>query len=159
MNRTLREVNLTNYILAPLPALLFLSFLFCLIVLFFVFRDRVSLCSPGCPGTHSVDQAGLELRNPPASASQVLGLKACASTPTLLFLNLPRYEEPQQHAPTTMKLPVLHPPCMMDYAPLCCYCDKTLNKSNLGKERIYLASTSRLQSITEGSSSGSSSRN
>jgi hypothetical protein len=28
----------------------------------FVFQDRVSLCSPGCPGTHSVDQAGLELR-------------------------------------------------------------------------------------------------
>ncbi|GAB1298665.1 Protein RFT1 homolog [Apodemus speciosus] len=24
--------------------------------------DRVSLCSPGCPGTHSVDQAGLELQ-------------------------------------------------------------------------------------------------
>ncbi len=24
---------------------------------------RVSLCSPGCPGTHSVDQAGLELRD------------------------------------------------------------------------------------------------
>jgi hypothetical protein len=23
-----------------------------------VFQDRVSLCSPGCPGTHSVDQAG-----------------------------------------------------------------------------------------------------
>jgi hypothetical protein len=46
----------------------------------FVFRDRVSLYSPGCPGTHSVDQAGLELRNPPAFASQVLGLKACAST-------------------------------------------------------------------------------
>jgi hypothetical protein len=22
---------------------------------FFSFRDRVSLCSPGCPGTHSVD--------------------------------------------------------------------------------------------------------
>ncbi|EDL03845.1 mCG147086 [Mus musculus] len=43
---------------------------------FLVFRDRVSLCSPGCPGTHSVDQAGLELRNPPASASRVLGLKA-----------------------------------------------------------------------------------
>jgi hypothetical protein len=34
-----------------------------------VFRDRVSLYSPGCPGTHFVDQAGLELRNPPASAS------------------------------------------------------------------------------------------
>jgi hypothetical protein len=42
---------------------------------FLVFRDRVSLCNPGCPGTHSVDQARLELRNLPASASQVLGLK------------------------------------------------------------------------------------
>jgi hypothetical protein len=50
------------------------------------FRDRVSLCSLGCPGTHSVDQAGLELRNLPASASQVLGLKACATTAQLRFL-------------------------------------------------------------------------
>jgi hypothetical protein len=52
------------------------------------FRDRVSLCSPGCPGTHFVDQAGHELRNPPASASRVLGLKACATTawlPILIF--------------------------------------------------------------------------
>jgi hypothetical protein len=48
---------------------------------FLVFRDRVSLCSPGCPGTHFLDQAGLELRNPPASASRVLGLKACATMP------------------------------------------------------------------------------
>jgi hypothetical protein len=56
-------------------------FLFCFLFFFVFFRDRVSLCSPGCcPGTHSVDQAGLELRNPPASASQVLGLKACATT-------------------------------------------------------------------------------
>ncbi|GAB1299121.1 N-alpha-acetyltransferase 16, NatA auxiliary subunit [Apodemus speciosus] len=39
------------------------------------FFETVSLCSPGCPGTHSVDQAGLELRNLPASASQVLGLQ------------------------------------------------------------------------------------
>jgi hypothetical protein len=52
-------------------------------VLFCFFRDRVSLCSPGCPGTHSVDQAGLELRNPPVSASQVLGLKVCATTARL----------------------------------------------------------------------------
>jgi hypothetical protein len=46
----------------------------------------VSLYSPGCPGTHFVDQAGLELRNPPASASQVLGLKACATTPGSEYL-------------------------------------------------------------------------
>jgi hypothetical protein len=50
---------------------------------FLVFWERVSLYSPGCPGTHSVDQAGLELRNLPASASQVLGLKACATTARL----------------------------------------------------------------------------
>jgi hypothetical protein len=50
--------------------------LFC----FLGFRDRVSLCSPGCPGTHSVGQAGLELKNPPATASQVLELKACTTT-------------------------------------------------------------------------------
>jgi hypothetical protein len=45
-----------------------------------VFQDRVSLYSPGCPGTHFVDQVGLELRNLPASASRVLGLTACATT-------------------------------------------------------------------------------
>ena len=50
------------------------------------FWDRVSLCSPGCPGAHSVDHTGLELRNPPASASQVLGLKACATMPSFSFL-------------------------------------------------------------------------
>jgi hypothetical protein len=37
---------------------IYLGFLFC-----FVFRDRDSLCSPGCPGTHSVDQAGLGQRS------------------------------------------------------------------------------------------------
>jgi hypothetical protein len=45
-----------------------------------VFQDRVSLCSLGCPGTHFVDQVGLELRNLPASASRVLGLKVCTTT-------------------------------------------------------------------------------
>jgi hypothetical protein len=49
--------------------------LFCF--LFFVFRDRVSLCSrPSCPETHSVDQAGLELRNLPASASRKARIKS-----------------------------------------------------------------------------------
>ena len=40
----------------------------------YLFVDSVSLHSPGCPGTHSVDQAGLALRNPPASASQSAGI-------------------------------------------------------------------------------------
>jgi hypothetical protein len=42
--------------------------------------DLVFLCSLGCPGTHYVDEASLELRDLPASASQVLALKTCAST-------------------------------------------------------------------------------
>jgi hypothetical protein len=46
-----------------------------------VFRDRVSLCSPGCPRIHFVYKAGLELRNMPVSAFQMLGLKACAGMP------------------------------------------------------------------------------
>jgi hypothetical protein len=61
-------------------------FLFVCLFLFlflFFFRDRVFLYSPGCPGTHFVDQPGLELRNPSASASRVLGLKACATMPGL----------------------------------------------------------------------------
>jgi hypothetical protein len=48
---------------------LFCFVLFCFVLFCFVFRDRVSLYSPGCPGTHFVDQADLELRNPPASVS------------------------------------------------------------------------------------------
>jgi hypothetical protein len=64
----------------------FILFYFIFIFYFLVFRDRVSLCSPGCPGTHFVDEAGLELRNPPASASRVLGLKACATTPGFDFI-------------------------------------------------------------------------
>ena len=65
-------------------------FIYLSIYLFLVFRDRVPLYSPGYPGTHSVDHAGLELRNLPASTSQVLGLKACTTTAQLknLFLIL-----------------------------------------------------------------------
>ena len=51
--------------------------------LYFVFQDR-DLCvtAPDSPGTHSKDQIGLQLtRDPLTSASQVLGFKACATTP------------------------------------------------------------------------------
>lgn len=41
------------------------------------------MCMPGCPGAQSVNQAGLELRYPPVSASQILGLKVLATTPGL----------------------------------------------------------------------------
>jgi hypothetical protein len=59
----------------------FLLFLNFYLFIYFAFFETGFLCSPGCPGTHFVDRAGLELRNPPASASQVLGLKPCVTTP------------------------------------------------------------------------------
>ena len=58
--------------------LLSLAFCFCCCC----FGDKVSLYSPGYPGIHFVDQAGLGLRNSPASASQVLGLKSWATIPS-----------------------------------------------------------------------------
>jgi hypothetical protein len=50
------------------------------------FWDRVSLCnSPGCPGTHSVDQAGLKLRFT-CWVSWMLGLKMWATTAQPKFI-------------------------------------------------------------------------
>jgi hypothetical protein len=45
------------------------------------FSEVVFLCI-ALAETHFVDQTGLELRNPPASASKVLGLKVCTTTPS-----------------------------------------------------------------------------
>ena len=52
-----------------MPIFYFFNCFVCL----FVFWDKVSLCSPGSLGICSIDQADLELRDPTASASQVLG--------------------------------------------------------------------------------------
>ena len=52
-------------------------------IFFLVFQNMVSLCSSGCPGIRSTDQDGLNLRNLPASASQLMGLQVCATTPGL----------------------------------------------------------------------------
>ena len=100
----------------------------------FCFQARVSLYRPGYSETHSVDQASLELREPPAPASQRLGIKVCATTTwpkkkksfepsvtiRLLFLYLVTVstflslesiattaEQPLNH--TRAKAPVLHP--------------------------------------------------
>ena len=84
--------------------LLFCFVLFFWFFFFFFFWDRVSLCSPGCPGTHSVDQVGLKLRNLPASASRVLGLKAPNLFLFLLcsqLLNKPQPTTPQHPGPWT----------------------------------------------------------
>jgi hypothetical protein len=56
----------------------FLLFHATLLFFFFFFKDRVCLFSSGSPGSSSVNQTGLEFRDPPASVSQMLRLKACA---------------------------------------------------------------------------------
>jgi hypothetical protein len=81
LGRSGRAANALN-LKAISPASIIPFFFVCL---FFIFQDRVSLYGPGCPGTSSVDQAGLKLRNLPASASQMLGLKACTTTPGLII--------------------------------------------------------------------------
>jgi hypothetical protein len=47
----------------------FMLFSFCFVFsfffFFFFFKDRISLCSFGCPGTHPVDQTGLKFRELP----------------------------------------------------------------------------------------------
>jgi hypothetical protein len=55
----------------------------CFLKLIYFFETKFLCVTLACPVTHSVDQGGLELRNPPASASQMLGLKACATTAQL----------------------------------------------------------------------------
>jgi hypothetical protein len=82
-SKIMNSFYLVLFIFSKIYYLFIFSIFVCLFV--FVFRDRVSLYSPGCPGTYFVDQAGLELRNPPASASWVLGLKACATTPSYII--------------------------------------------------------------------------
>jgi hypothetical protein len=47
--------------------LLFVCLIFVCLVYFKTWF--LCVCSPGCPGTHSVDQAGLKLRNLPASVT------------------------------------------------------------------------------------------
>ena len=53
-------------------------FLFVVVVVFVV--SRQCLCNSGYPRTHPVDQASLELQDPPAPASRVLRLKVCTTT-------------------------------------------------------------------------------
>ena len=61
------------------------------LVWFGFFQDRVSLCSLGCPGTHSVDQAGLELRDLPASLNIFLNDSFLVFYALLLCLILKEY--------------------------------------------------------------------
>jgi hypothetical protein len=68
------------YVLFIYLSIYLFIYLFIHLFIYFRFLRQGSLCSLGFPGTNSVDQAGLELRNPPVSASQVLGLKVCTTT-------------------------------------------------------------------------------
>ena len=65
----------------------FITFILFYFILFL--QVRVSLCSSSCLGTHSLDQAVLELRNLLASASRAQGLKVYTTTAWLLFFPFP----------------------------------------------------------------------
>ena len=60
-------------------------FLFLMFLLFILLWERVSLCIPSCPRTHSVDQAVREIRDLHDSASTVLGFKVCATTASFIY--------------------------------------------------------------------------
>jgi hypothetical protein len=77
---SLRRITFPRKQVEIMDSLALIFFLFVCLFFCFGFEAGFLCVALGCPGTHSVDQAGLELRNPPASASQVLGLKACATT-------------------------------------------------------------------------------
>lgn len=47
---------------------------------FCCFRDKISVCSAGCPRTHYANQAAFKIRDLPASVSWVLRLYVCATT-------------------------------------------------------------------------------
>ena len=66
--------------------LCFVFYCFWFVCLFVCLFEIDFLCSPSCPRTHSIHQAGLKLRDWPASASQVLGLKACGTASQLFVL-------------------------------------------------------------------------
>lgn len=51
---------------------------------FLIPEKSVSLCSPASLQLYSVEQAGPKFTDPPASASPALGLKTCATMPSLL---------------------------------------------------------------------------
>jgi hypothetical protein len=67
----------------------------------FFFKYRVSVCSFGCPGTFSGDQTGLELKRVltysywDTLASQLLGLKVCPTTTTIITTRLPLNASPE----------------------------------------------------------------
>jgi hypothetical protein len=60
---------------------------FCLFV-WFGFFETGFLCLALAVLELTLFQAGFQLRNPPASPSQVLGLKACATTTQRKYINL-----------------------------------------------------------------------
>ena len=130
-------------------------------VFVFVFRDRVSPYSPGCPGTHSVDQAGLELRNPLASASPVLGLKVCA-TAARLFLRIDTsqpHSSPMKQCCSNFQLRMLkcHMPrtwwlrsneAMASFSPPCNTPDQVYARSLANRSQWELLSPGMLNSAT-----------
>ena len=78
----LTQTYLLNRKESPLYLLPSIYLSVCLSIYMFTLfiQDRVSLFNPDFSRTHSVDQASLDHRDPPVSASLVLGLKTRTTT-------------------------------------------------------------------------------
>jgi hypothetical protein len=77
---------------------LFFIYLFIFIFCFWFFETGFLCIALAVLELTFVDQAGLELRNPPASASRMLGLKACAATPSMnVFIYIWLFETGPHH--------------------------------------------------------------
>lgn len=62
------------------PNTAYFCFLYVSFFFLWFFEIGFFLDSHGCPGIFSVDRTGLELRDPPTSASRVLELQVCTTT-------------------------------------------------------------------------------
>jgi len=78
------KIKIYSYQYDFLQSFSLFDWLFLCFLAFFFFWDRLSLYSPWCPGTHSVDQVGLKLKR-----SSCLCLKAWASTALTSLCNIP----------------------------------------------------------------------
>lgn len=62
---------------------IFMSIFLVQYLFIFLFQDWVSLCYSGCSRTRPVDRVCPKLKDPPSSASQVLGLIVCITTSSI----------------------------------------------------------------------------
>jgi len=94
---------------SPSYSFFLLLFCYCCLVLFvfvFVFPEWISLFSSGCPGTSSVDQIGLKLRDLSACLPSAHIIGICHQHPSLLLCRTKDHQS--TNSITSKRLGFLH---------------------------------------------------